>query len=153
MCIITKCVLCIIVLFLIYSILKTNEYKPYNNNSQCHIEKLNNTKSCSANNNNIKCIPSINNNDLWNDNETEIQPNDTSVTDYQPIIINNNNEIDKNTCSKSCCKFNQWETPINVKEPDNIIPSNFMCNHGSGSGCVCFTKDNFNLLASRGGNT
>ena len=41
MCVITKCLLCILVLFLIYSIISTNRSKSYNN-SQCHIEELNN---------------------------------------------------------------------------------------------------------------
>ena len=76
--------------------------------------------------------------------------------------INTNTEImqlDKNICSKQCCKHVQWAVPIdNItkevpnKDLENYIGSNLSCNSGSGSGCLCMTKDNFNYLANRGSN-
>jgi hypothetical protein len=72
----------------------------------------------------------------------------------------NNNElhrIDKKICSKQCCKFTQWPVPFNTKNPiisdtilDNFIPSNFSCNLGNSSGCVCVTKEDYNYLANHG---
>jgi len=78
--------------------------------------------------------------------------------------LNNTNEpavkIDKNMCSRQCCKFSQWPVPHDLHEktiPDdqlkNYIGSNLSCNFGSGSGCLCVSKDDFNYLANRGGNS
>ena len=93
-----------------------------------------------------------------------------------PIIDNNNKKdtdkvkealintpeprkLDKNICSKQCCKHVQWSVPhdaktkdISDKELENYIGTNLSCNFGSGSGCLCMTKDNFNYLANRGSN-
>jgi hypothetical protein len=61
-------------------------------------------------------------------------------------------KIDQNKCSSQCCKFNQWRLPteLNIKIDDNFIASNLSCNNGESGGCVCFTKNNFNMLANRG---
>jgi hypothetical protein len=68
--------------------------------------------------------------------------------------------IDNNMCSKQCCKHTQWPVPHDIKTKDmsdedaaKMIGSNMTCNYGKGSGCVCFTKDNFNYLADRAGNS
>lgn len=68
-------------------------------------------------------------------------------------------KIDTNRCSKQCCKQSQWPVPHDVKAKDmtdeeleKYIGSNFSCNFGSGSGCLCVTKDDFNMLANRGSN-
>ena len=69
-------------------------------------------------------------------------------------------KMDKNMCSKQCCKFSQWPVPHELNDktiPDdqlkNYIGSNMSCNFGNGSGCLCVSKDDFNYLASRGGNS
>ena len=85
-----------------------------------------------------------------------------------PIIIDNDNslkqnndnnlvKVDKNICSKQCCKFVQWPVSFNTKNPfvqdnilDKFIPSNFACNGGSNGGCVCLTKEDYNYLANHG---
>ena len=63
-------------------------------------------------------------------------------------------KLDTNTCSKSCCKFTQWKLPDeleqNINKNNYIVPTNFSCNFGNGSGCVCMTKKNFNYLSNRG---
>lgn len=68
--------------------------------------------------------------------------------------------IDNNVCSKQCCKHTQWPVPNAMVTKDmsdevasKMIGSNFSCNWGKGSGCVCFTKNDFNYLADRGGNS
>lgn len=73
------------------------------------------------------------------------------------IDKNKIHEIDKNPCSKQCCKFTQWPVPFNTKNPivsddtlNKFIPSNFSCNFGEGSGCVCITKDDYNYLSQHG---
>jgi hypothetical protein len=69
-------------------------------------------------------------------------------------------KLDKNICSRQCCKFSQWPVPHDLNEqtiPEdqlkNYIGSNFSCNYGNGSGCLCVSKDDFNYLADRGGNS
>ena len=68
--------------------------------------------------------------------------------------------IDQNMCSKQCCKFSQWPVPNGLVENTmtedqmkDYIGSNMSCNFGSGSGCVCFSKNDFETLANRGGNS
>ena len=70
-------------------------------------------------------------------------------------------KIDTNKCSKSCCINSGWELPkelvskdLSADELKNYIPSNFSCNFGSntGSGCVCVSKNDNEILGSRGGN-
>jgi hypothetical protein len=68
-------------------------------------------------------------------------------------------KIDTNICSKQCCKHAQWPLPNELLSKDipeeklaNYVGSNFSCNFGSGSGCLCLTKDNFDYLAKRGTN-
>ncbi len=68
-------------------------------------------------------------------------------------------KLDKNICSSQCCKQTQWPVPHDAKtgpipkdQLDNYIGTNFSCNFGNGSGCLCVAKDDFNYLANRGGN-
>lgn len=69
-------------------------------------------------------------------------------------------KLDKNMCSRQCCKFSQWPVPSDLNEktiPEDklkdFIGSNMSCNFGSGSGCLCMSKDDFNYLANHGGNS
>jgi hypothetical protein len=69
-------------------------------------------------------------------------------------------KIYENICSRECCKFAQWPLPPELMEKtmskklsDNYIGSNMSCNGGDKGGCVCFSKDNFNYLSQRGGNS
>ena len=84
------------------------------------------------------------------------------ATDKVKEGLNNTLEIkklDKNVCSKQCCKHVQWPVPhdaktkdMSDKELEKYISTNLSCNFGSGSGCLCVTKDDFNYLANRGSN-
>jgi len=79
-------------------------------------------------------------------------------------IINNKNipiaKIDKNICSKQCCKFEVWQPPFIVKNPNvdsifmnKFIGTNLSCGNGPESGgCVCVTKNDFNYIANHGQN-
>ena len=67
-------------------------------------------------------------------------------------------KIDTKKCSRSCCINSGWPLPKELQsndippdELDNYIPNNFSCNFGSstGGGCVCVTKDDYELLGSR----
>ena len=69
-------------------------------------------------------------------------------------------KLDKNMCSKQCCKFSQWPVPHDLNEKNipedqlkDYVGSNMSCNFGNGSGCLCVTKDDLNYLASHGGNS
>lgn len=69
-------------------------------------------------------------------------------------------KLDKNMCSRQCCKQIQWPVPHDSKtgpipkdQLDKYIGTNFSCNFGKGSGCLCVAKDDFNYLANRGGNS
>jgi len=69
-------------------------------------------------------------------------------------------KLDLNMCSKQCCNHNQWPVPHDIKQGPipkdklkNYIGSNLTCNYGKGSGCLCVTKDDFNYLADRAGNS
>ena len=68
-------------------------------------------------------------------------------------INNINNKIDLKKCSKNCCNI-QW---LNNKEligdnngvlNSNYEASNFSCNFGDSSGCVCLTKNDINNLSN-----
>jgi hypothetical protein len=67
-------------------------------------------------------------------------------------------KIDTNICSKACC-FQQYPVPFNVvvdprvPDPSQYERSNYMCNHGEGSGCVCISKKQKKWIGSRAGNT
>ncbi len=68
-------------------------------------------------------------------------------------------KLDKNMCSKQCCKFSQWPVPHDLNEKNipedqlkDYIGSNMSCNFGNGSGCLCVSKNDFNYLANRAGN-
>jgi len=58
-------------------------------------------------------------------------------------------KIDKNMCSRDCCKWSQYKPPFMKHKKNKYIGSNFMCNNGNGQGCVCFDKKDFNKLANR----
>jgi hypothetical protein len=70
-------------------------------------------------------------------------------------------KLDTNKCSRSCCVNSGWEYPKELQPKDmtaeelkNYIPTNFSCNLGSntGGGCVCVSKDDYEVLGSRGSN-
>lgn len=68
-------------------------------------------------------------------------------------------KLDTNLCSKQCCAQTQWPLPAELQindmskeEAKKYIPTNFNCNLGNGSGCLCVTSDQFNYLANRGSN-
>jgi hypothetical protein len=69
-------------------------------------------------------------------------------------------KIDKNICSRQCCKFTQWPVSFNTEDPNssktdlsNFIGSNFTCNYGeTGGGCVCYKKSDNDYLANHGQN-
>ena len=75
-------------------------------------------------------------------------------------IGKNISKIDTRMCSPQCCKFTQWQLPkeIQPKGPmtedqlKDVIGSNFSCGWGEGGGCVCLTKDDFNMLSDHAGN-
>lgn len=69
--------------------------------------------------------------------------------------------IDTNKCSRSCCKNSNWALPTELvptdmskEESDKYIATNLSCNFGSqnGGGCVCVSKNDYEILGSRGGN-
>jgi hypothetical protein len=71
-------------------------------------------------------------------------------------------EVDKRKCSPKFCKFTQWPLPADLRPRDNrvsdaeaaeVIGSNFSCGWGEGSGCVGFTKADYDYLADRGNNS
>jgi hypothetical protein len=67
-----------------------------------------------------------------------------------------NHTVDSMYCSQECCKFTQWLPPdLQQNDPKykNFVGSNFTCNNGSGSGCVCIKQDDINFLANKAGNT
>ena len=41
---------------------------------------------------------------------------------------------------------------ISAEELKSYIPTNFSCNLGSGSGCVCTTNEDYDQLNTKGGN-
>jgi hypothetical protein len=84
---------------------------------------------------------------------------DSTNTKEKLTNIDTITKIDKNICSKQCCKHAQWPVPHDMKSNDipeeqlsNYVGTNFSCNFGEGSGCLCVTKDEFNYLSGRGGN-
>lgn len=83
-----------------------------------------------------------------------------NLNDLTTQNTNDNMKLDRNKCSKQCCKHIQWTLPNELKTPDmanekfkNYQSSNYSCNFGEGSGCLCISKDNINALVSRGANT
>lgn len=80
----------------------------------------------------------------WTNTEKEIK-----------FDINNDSilKVDKLRCSRDCCKFNQWPLPIELQVGQSeFIGSNFSCNNGGTSGCVCIESDNMNTLGNHAGN-
>lgn len=73
--------------------------------------------------------------------------------------LKRNDKLDLNMCSKQCCKFTQWPVPNEItKGPipqeklKDFVGSNYSCNFGEGSGCLCVSKDSLKNIANRGGN-
>lgn len=69
-------------------------------------------------------------------------------------------KLDKNICSRQCCKFTQWPVPFNTQDStssnnfSNYIGSNLSCNFGqTGGGCVCYQKSDNDYLANHGQNS
>ena len=62
--------------------------------------------------------------------------------------------IDSNTCSRDCCRHVQWQPPHMppLDQPSEYISTNFSCNRGEGSGCLCVKQGEFDNLKNRGGN-
>jgi hypothetical protein len=73
-------------------------------------------------------------------------------------------DLGKNTlafdlCSPSCCA-DQYPVPFPLasdpevcKNKKDFVPSSYMCNNNwQNSGCLCMTKDQSEMLATRGGN-
>lgn len=63
-----------------------------------------------------------------------------------------------NKCCKSCCK-NLWPLPFDVDDcktcknsKEKYVLSNYTCQGENGSGCVCVTKEEADLLDRRGNN-
>lgn len=83
----------------------------------------------------------------------------------KPDVLDDNNEgnemgilkLDESKCSISCCKFNQWPLPIELRPPESkYIGSNFSCNNGgpgtTAGGCVCFEPKDNDVLSNHAGN-
>lgn len=73
------------------------------------------------------------------------------------------NTFDTKKCSRSCCINTGWALPKELQSNDispdelkNYVSNNFSCslgsNIGSSGGCLCLTKDDYELLGSRGNN-
>ena len=59
-------------------------------------------------------------------------------------------------CSKSCCG-SQWPLPKELQDRGNacgrdLVRTNYTCANGSGSGCVCVSRAERDMLARRGNN-
>ena len=80
-------------------------------------------------------------NEIENFDDTKIDMNDNS---YIP-------KIDMNKCDKSCCRHSQWMPSYMTLNPDKkYIGSNYSCNRGEGSGCLCVTQNDLDFLTKRG---
>jgi hypothetical protein len=100
-------------------------------------------------------LPAINNKN--SQEQFELYEN---FDDLQDIASNSLDviKVDKNICSKQCCKFEQWPVPFNTTNPNvdpnitkNFIGTNLSCNYGpDGGGCLCMTKNDFNYIANHG---
>lgn len=108
----------------------------------------------------IQTMPILNNNieSVINKQHDLPQPNPIPIDNYNTIehldnTFSNNMKLDLNSCSQSCCKHTQWLPPF-INNNNNIsseyIGSNFSCNLGNGSGCVCYTQKNSNFLENHG---
>jgi ribosomal protein L31E len=73
------------------------------------------------------------------------------------MVYDDNNydllKVDQLKCSSDCCKFNQWPLPYDLNTPEsNYIGTNFFCNNGNSSGCVCLTSTDMDVLSNHAGN-
>lgn len=79
-----------------------------------------------------------------------------NTEDYYPK--NSSLLFSNNKCCKSCCK-NLWPLPFDVDDcptckngNEKYVLSNYTCQGENGSGCVCVTKNEGDLLDRRGNN-
>lgn len=79
-----------------------------------------------------------------------------NTEDYYPR--NSGLLFSNNKCCKSCCK-NLWPLPFDVNDcktckdgDEKYVSSNYTCQGENGSGCVCVTEREANLLDRRGNN-
>jgi hypothetical protein len=87
-----------------------------------------------------------------NHNDSETDEETVEKLDNVDEII----KIDKNMCSQDCCNHTQWQVPHMEKKDDkykDYVGSNFSCNNGEGSGCLCMSKTDLDYLANHGNNT
>jgi len=72
-------------------------------------------------------------------------------------------KIDTKKCSRSCCINSGYPLPTELQPNDispdelkNYIPSNLTCslgsNIGTSGGCVCVSKNDYEILGSRSNN-
>ena len=92
-----------------------------------------------------------NNKNTTNEEQNQIPNKETFENNVLPV------KIDTNKCSRDCCGLAQWPVPsellsnnISSEELKNYIPSNFSCNLGANSGCVCLTQNDYNYLSNHG---
>lgn len=85
-----------------------------------------------------------------------ISPNMDNTENMSGLDSNSDPEsllkVDKNKCSRDCCKYTQWPAPHMVNNNNNNVGTNLMCNAGNGGGCVCVNDSEFKYLSSRGTN-
>ena len=84
-------------------------------------------------------------------------PKYETVLKYEKVCDNEDIfKLDNNICSRKCCGINQYLTDElkniddNTKEREKYIGSNFSCNFGNTSGCLCISKDDYKILNQRG---
>jgi len=103
----------------------------------------------------IYYVNKCNNKETWANTQPDTPP------DTPPDTLDNNNDgilkLDEQKCSVSCCKFNQWPLPIELRAPkSDYIGSNFSCNNGgpgtTAGGCVCFEPKHNEVLSNHAGN-
>jgi hypothetical protein len=92
-----------------------------------------------------------NNKEISEKKEPQMPNKESFENNVQPA------KIDTNKCSRDCCGLAQWPVPsellsnnISSEELKNYIPSNFSCNLGANSGCVCLTQNDYNYLSNHG---
>jgi len=108
--------------------------------------------------------------DNWANTDTKLDKVSEKVSEKVPekvsekveanlneMVYDDNNydllKVDQLKCSSDCCKFNQWPLPYDLNTPEsNYIGTNFFCNNGNSSGCVCLTSTDMDVLSNHAGN-
>ena len=95
-----------------------------------------------------------------------LEKKDKEVKEKFENILSGVYKVDTSMCSTDCCG-SQWPVSFDtVRDPrvkdgevskegvdgSKYNTSNFTCSGLHGRGCVCLTKDQHNMLSSRGGN-